>query len=101
VVLLVDLDEAQRAEAALESMRADVIDRLYRNDNLALICCVGERMAKTPGIAARVFGVIGREGINLEMISEGGSPVAVNFAVRQDSLAAAVRVLHKEFFGTP
>ena len=101
VVLLVDSDEAQRAEASLESMRADAIDRLYRSDNLALICCVGERMAKTPGLAARVFGVIGREGVNLEMISEGGSPVAVNFAVRQDSLAAAVRVLHREFFGPP
>ncbi len=101
VFLLVDIDEVERAEAALESMRADVIDRLYRSDNLALICCVGEDMAKTPGIAARVFGVIGREGINLELISEGGSPVAVNFAVRQDALAKAVRVLHKEFFGPP
>jgi aspartate kinase len=101
VFLLVDIDEVERAEAALESMRADVIDRLYRSDNLALICCVGEDMAKTPGIAARIFGVIGREGINLELISEGGSPVAVNFAVRQDGLAKAVRVLHKEFFGPP
>ncbi|MGH7339412.1 MAG: aspartate kinase [Candidatus Rokuibacteriota bacterium] len=101
VVLLVDLDEVGRAEAALESMRADAIDRLYRNDHLALICCVGEKMARTPGIAARVFGVIGREGVNLELIAEGGSPVAVNFAVRQDALVTAVRVLHKEFFGPP
>lgn len=101
VVLLVDLDEAKRAEEALESMRADVVDRLYRTDNLALICCVGENMSQTPGIAARVFGVIGKEGINLEMISEGGSPVTVNFAVRQESLASAVRVLHGEFFGSP
>lgn len=99
--VLVDAGEAERATRALETMKAEVVDHIFRTDDLALICCVGDRMASTPGIAARVFGALGREGINLEMISEGSSPVAVNFAVREGALPTAVRVLHKEFFGTP
>jgi aspartate kinase len=99
--VLVDGSEAERATRALEAMKEEVIDHIYRTDNLALICCVGDRMAATPGNAARVFGAIGRVGVNVEMISEGSSPVAVNFAVKEDALPMAVRVLHKEFFGTP
>lgn len=99
--VLVDSSEAERAERALEAMKADVIYSVFRSDSLALICCVGERLAKTPGVAARVFGAVGREGINIELISEGSSPVAVNFAVREEALPRAVRVLHDEFFGGP
>jgi aspartate kinase len=101
LAILVDGAEAGRAEQALEEMKAETVDHVFRTDNLALICCVGDRMASTPGIAARVFGALGREGINIEMISEGSSPVAVNFAVKEEALARAVRVLHQEFFATP
>ena len=97
--VLVDQAEAERVEAALHALKGGVVENVVRTDDLALICCVGERMASTPGIAARVFGAIGRERINIEMISEGSSPVAVNFAVRGQALGTAVRVLHKEFFG--
>jgi aspartate kinase len=97
--VLVDQGEAERAMQSLESLKGGVVENIFRSDDLALVCCVGERMASTPGIAARCFGALGREGINIEMISEGSSPVAVNFAVRGDALARAVRVLHREFFG--
>ncbi len=99
LALLVDQSEAERVQRSLEALKGGVVEQVFRTDDLALICCVGDRMASTPGIAARVFGAIGREGINIEMISEGSSPVAVNFAVRGASLALAVRVLHREFFG--
>jgi aspartate kinase len=97
--MLVDQGEAERVQRSLEALKGGVVENVFRTDNLALVCCVGDRMASTPGIAARVFGAIGRAGINIEMISEGSSPVAVNFAVRGASLESAVRVLHKEFFG--
>lgn len=97
--VLVDEAEAERVERALDTLKGGVAENVFRRDDLALICCVGERMSSTPGIAARVFGAIGREGINIEMISEGSSPVAVNFAVPGQALQRAVRVLHKEFFG--
>jgi aspartate kinase len=97
--LLVDQSEAERVHRALEALKGGVVENVFRTDDLALVCCVGDRMASTPGIAARVFGAIGRAGVNIEMISEGSSPVAVNFAVRGSALASAVRVLHREFFG--
>jgi aspartate kinase len=99
--MLVDQPEAERVERALQALKGGVVENVFRTDDLALICCVGDRMASTPGIAARVFGAIGRAGINIEMISEGSSPVAVNFAVRGEALESAVRVLHKEFFAGP
>lgn len=64
----------------------------------AMVCLVGENLKFTPGIAARIFRAI--EGVNVLMISQGASRRNVSFVVAEEDADRAVRLLHREFFGS-
>ncbi len=64
----------------------------------AIVCMVGENIATTPGIGARVFQSIA--GINVRMVSHGASSLNLSFVVNGKDLAGAVELLHREFFAT-
>jgi aspartate kinase len=64
----------------------------------AVISVVGEKMKHTPGIAGRVFHALGNAGVNIELISHGGSEINLTFVVDERQVRQAVQSLHKEFF---
>jgi aspartokinase len=64
----------------------------------AVMCVVGEGMKETRGIAAKVFTALGGAGVNVELISHGGSKINLTFVIRQEEVSPAVKALHKEFF---
>lgn len=66
--------------------------------NRAIICVVGEGMKHMPGIAGRIFAVLGKSRINVEMISQGASKINITFIVGGKDAEKAVKVLHNEFF---
>lgn len=68
-------------------------------DNKAIICVVGEGMSHTLGIAGRTFTALGKNKINVEMISQGASEINITFIVDGKDAEKAVKVLHKEYFG--
>ena len=63
------------------------------------ISVVGNAINHTPGIAGSIFDPIGKNKINVEMISSGASEINVSFVVKEGDSDKAVRILHKEFFG--
>ena len=67
--------------------------------NKAIICVVGERMQKTPGVSGRTFMALGNNHVNIEMISQGASEINITFIVDGKDADNAVKALHKEFFG--
>ena len=64
----------------------------------AIICVVGEGMRNTPGIAGRIFTILGKNKINIEMISQGASEINITFIVNGKDAEKAVKVLHKDYF---
>ena len=52
-------------------------------------------MRSHPGVAAKVFEVLGGEGINIEMIST--SPIKISCVIDADSVPGAVKALHEAF----
>jgi aspartate kinase len=64
----------------------------------AIVCIVGERMKYTPGIAARIFTSLDQAGINVEVISQGGSDISLTFVINESEITQAVKALHKTFF---
>ncbi len=64
----------------------------------AILCIVGEGMKSTRGIAGRIFKALGEAGINIELISQGGSEINLTCVVSEAQVAAAVRALHAELF---
>ena len=66
----------------------------------SIICVVGEGMNHVPGIAGRLFSVLGDNKISIEMISQGASEINISFIVDNKYADKVVQVLHGEFFGS-
>ncbi len=64
----------------------------------AMVCVVGEKMAGTPGVAARVCTALARNKINIHMISQGASEINIALLVDDADADATVKALHEEFF---
>lgn len=65
---------------------------------LATVAIVGENMKHTPGIAGKLFGTLGRNGINVIACAQGASETNISFVVAGDSLRKTLNVIHDSFF---
>jgi aspartokinase/homoserine dehydrogenase 1 len=99
--LLVPQNMAERASAALEGafrleMNHSYVDRL-QIEQVAAVALIGEGMRGIPGVAARLFGALAKEKINIISIAQGSSESNISLVVSLDDRAAAVRAIHGEF----
>jgi len=65
---------------------------------LATIAIVGENMKHTPGIAGKLFGTLGRQGISVIACAQGASETNISFVVDARFLRKSLNVLHDSFF---
>jgi aspartate kinase len=85
-----------RAVAALEDVARRVgAEGVQFNDRVAKISIVGVGMRSHSGVAARMFAVLSKEGVNIQMIST--SEIAVSCVVDDKYAELAVRALHEAF----
>ncbi len=66
--------------------------------DLAIVAIVGENMRRTPGIAGKLFGVLGRNGINVIACAQGASETNISFVVEETYLRKSLNVIHDSFF---
>ncbi len=65
---------------------------------LATVAIVGEGMRNTPGIAGKLFGTLGRNGINVIVCAQGSSETNISFVVDATLLRKTLNVIHDSFF---
>ena len=65
--------------------------------NIALINISGAAISGTPGTAGRIFTALGREDVNIIMISQASSEFNVSLAIDGAQAAKAIAALQKEF----
>lgn len=68
--------------------------------SLAIVALVGDNMKNHPGISGKMFGALGRNGINVRAIAQGSSERNISAVVSKDDVKKAINVLHEEFFET-
>lgn len=66
--------------------------------DLATVAIVGENMKRSPGIAGKLFSVLGRNGINVIACAQGASETNISFVVKKSSLRKSLNVIHDSFF---
>jgi aspartate kinase len=89
-------DDYGRALALVQAMAAGHAGTEVRGDDrVAKLAIVGSGMRSQPGVAARLFETLGRERINVRLVSTSEIKVAV--LVDEPALEPAVRALHAEF----
>ncbi len=93
-----DLAVEVLTEEFSQEIRMGEINRIKQERNLATVAIVGENMKHTPGIAGKLFGTLGRNGINVIACAQGASETNISFVVSMDSLKKAMNVIHDSFF---
>jgi aspartokinase/homoserine dehydrogenase 1 len=74
------------------------INNVTAEKGLATVAIVGENMKHTPGIAGKLFGTLGRNGINVIACAQGASETNISFVVDATWLRKTLNVIHDSFF---
>lgn len=102
ICLVVPHDATARLERALErsfsaELRRHDVERVEVEAPVAIVAAVGEGMRGTPGVAARVFGALGRAKVNVVAIAQGSSELNISLVVHEGDRERAVHAIHDEF----
>ena len=95
--------DAERAVAILRAefdkeLSMGEINSITAEHDLATVAIVGERMRQTPGIAGKLFRILGQNGINVIACAQGASETNISFVTTKESLRKAINVIHDSFF---
>lgn len=94
------------SKSEVEGKEQELIDRIIDavhpdyigiEDELSLIAVVGRAMAGMPGTAARIFGALAKEKINIRMIDQGSSELNIIIGVNESDFERAIRAIYTEF----
>jgi aspartate kinase len=88
-------DDLRASLAAIEPLSGEAFANMSTHEEIGKVSIIGAGMRSHPGVAAKVFGVLAREGVNIDMIST--SPIKISCVIDRDSVPLAVRSLHSAF----
>ncbi|MBO9634797.1 MAG: bifunctional aspartate kinase/homoserine dehydrogenase I [Chitinophagaceae bacterium] len=89
------IDETFRFE-----IQSGKVDPLVIEKELAVVALVGDNMKSHPGVSGKMFGAMGRNGVNVRAIAQGSSERNITSVVAASDVRKAINVLHEEFFET-
>jgi len=106
ICLALESKSAAEARLALEEeFRAELgwgeIDDVLIEEGLAIVAVVGENMRNTPGVAGKVFGALGEQGVNVIAIAQGSSELNISIVVSNSDEKPALTALHRALFRHP
>jgi len=85
----------KKAVAVVEGLQSIQAKGITVDPEIAKVSIIGVGMRTHAGVAARMFKVLSREAINIEMIST--SEIKVSVVIDQKHMEKAVKALHQEF----
>lgn len=97
-----DTLKAKRAVDAAFSYEIQIgkVEPLVVETNLSVVALVGEQMKSHPGVSGKMFGALGRNGINVRAIAQGSSEKNISTVIAAKDVRKAINVLHEVFFET-
>ena len=86
-------------DAAFEyEISSNKVDPLRVERELSIIALVGDNMRSHPGISGKMFGTLGRNGVNIRAIAQGSSERNISAVISTADVRKAINTLHEEFF---
>lgn len=101
----VNASDAYQAKLAVDAefeqeINTQKVEPLIVEKEVAILALVGEQMKNHPGVSGKMFGVLGRNGINVRAIAQGSSEKNITAVIATTDVKKAINVLHEEFFET-
>jgi aspartate kinase len=88
--------DLRTARATLEPMLTELgVEEIATDEEMGVVSVIGAGMKSHPGVAAKVFEVLGAAAINIEMIST--SPIKISCVIEGTHVKSAVKALHEAF----
>lgn len=105
ICVAVEESNATRAKEFIDKVfeqeiTAGQVDPLIVETSLAIVAVVGDHMKNHPGISGKMFGALGRNGVNVRAIAQGSSERNISAVIFKADVKKAINVLHEEFFET-
>lgn len=82
----------------MHEIGAGQLQRISALEDIEVLAIVGDGMAGSPGIAGRLFGALGRAGVNVRAIAQGSSERNISVAVDAAAATRALRAVHSAFY---
>ncbi|MEL6732005.1 MAG: bifunctional aspartate kinase/homoserine dehydrogenase I [Bacteroidota bacterium] len=95
-----DAEKAERIvnkEFELEQ-QAKRIDPVWLEHDLAVIAVIGDNMRALPGVSAKIFQALGKNGVNVIATAQGSSQRNISVVIRKQDEAKALTAVHDIFF---
>jgi aspartokinase/homoserine dehydrogenase 1 len=98
--------EAARAEVIVRQafdieLRLGQIQRVEVKDGCSILAVVGDGMAGSHGVAAKVFGALGSAAVSVRAIAQGASERNISLVIDARQAARALRAVHSSFYLSP
>ena len=105
ITVAIDSSDASKAnksvsQAFVSEMMLQKLDPLKIEEGLSIVALVGENMRNHTGVSGRMFGTMGRNGINIRAIAQGSSEKNISTVINTSDVNKTINVLHEEFFET-
>ncbi len=99
-------DQATRAEQVIRrafdsELRQGQIQSVEVDRGLSILAVVGDGMAGSHGVAAKVFSALGGAAVNVRAIAQGASERNISVAIDGRTAAKALRAVHAGFYLSP
>ncbi len=98
-------EAARTAEVVRQTFGAELEQGQLQNVDVATGCSilsvVGDGMAGTPGIAAKVFSALANTGVNVRAIAQGSSERNISMVIDERQASRALGAVHSGFYLSP
>ncbi len=103
-VAIDELNEARAKKAVDTEFEFEIstgrLEPLNIESGLAIVALVGENMRNHSGVSGRMFGALGKNGVNIRAIAQGSSEKNISAVIQAGDIKKAINVMHEEFFET-
>jgi aspartokinase/homoserine dehydrogenase 1 len=101
----IDAALAEQARKAIDDafayeIETKKVDPIIVESDLSVLALVGDNMKSHTGISGKMFGTLGRNGVNIRAIAQGSSERNITAVISVHDVKKAINVLHEEFFET-
>lgn len=95
-----EADAAKKAlqEAFRRELDSKLVEAISVTHGISVLAVVGDGMAGTPGVAARLFNALARAGINVRAIAQGSSERNISVAIAAADATRALKTVHAGFY---
>jgi len=97
VSISLTIDDEKKLDSIIRELKEIANVRVLKNK--AIVCAVGEGLKNSTGASGKILSLMGKNKVNIEMISQGASEINLAFVLDMKDVEKAISALHKEFFG--